>query len=138
MNRARCALKVGLIHRSLCSSASGNAPLPTLYPKKLGDIFNMDKLLTEYPLYTDDKGTVNEASIMAIQQMYVPRFSVNVAISFFFFYFLYILFIWHVVLQLVGCQLIGFVKEHSRIDGRAPRSCAPGLATEGQHMVSQH
>ena len=45
-------------------------PVATLYPKKLGDILDVDKLLGEYPLYNSDN-SLNLANVDTIQQVYV-------------------------------------------------------------------
>jgi hypothetical protein len=53
-------------------SFTGGLPLPTLYPKKLEDVLNTDKVFTEYPLFQDgDSDRLNEKNVETIQQMSV-------------------------------------------------------------------
>lgn len=77
MFHTRCVVKYCLKRRLLCTSAAGySAPLPTLYPKKLGDILNIDKLTTEFPLYNEPDAatgavTLNDKSIETIQKIWI-------------------------------------------------------------------
>ena len=65
--------------RHLCRKFfSSQSALPTLYPKKLNDVIDVNKLMKEHPIYDGDK--LNNTSVETIQQMYsiaIVLFNIN-------------------------------------------------------------